>query len=153
MESDRYNLNRFVKAQETVYSRVVEELQSGCKRSHWMWFIFPQIQGLGHSSMARFYAVSSLGEAADYVNHPILGVRLRECTELINAVQRLAIMKILGSPDDLKFRSSMTLFALATEDNRLFLDALRKYYKGVPDRTTLDILGMVKKASIFSASY
>jgi len=114
-----------------------------------MWFIFPQIDGLGYSATARFYAISSLGEAADYLQHTILGQRLLECTELVNAVEGRAIRQILGSPDDLKFRSSMTLFALATEDNLMFLKALNKYYKGIPDRTTLDILGMAKKASIF----
>lgn len=150
MSSDPYNLNRFLQAQEAVYRTVVEELKSGCKRSHWMWFIFPQIEGLGFSPTARFYALSSLGEAADYFKHPVLGSRLLECTKLVNAVQGLTIRQILGSPDDLKFRSSMTLFALATEDNPLFLNALRKYYKGIPDRLTLDILGV--KASIFPSA-
>jgi uncharacterized protein (DUF1810 family) len=149
MGSDSNNLDRFLKAQEPVYTRVLEELRSGCKRSHWMWYIFPQIAGLGYSPTARFYAISSLDEAVDYLDHPVLGARLKECTELVYAVEGLAIRQILGSPDDLKFRSSMTLFALATEDNHLFLDALRKYCKGIPDRTTLDILGMAKKTSIF----
>ncbi len=149
MENDHYNLNRFLKAQEPVYSRVLQELKSGCKRSHWMWYIFPQIDGLGYSSTARFYAISSFNEAVDYLKHPVLGARLKECTELVNAVEELAIRQILGYPDDMKFRSCMTLFALVTEDNHLFLDALHKYYKGIPDRTTLDILGMTNKASIF----
>jgi uncharacterized protein (DUF1810 family) len=117
-----------------------------------MWYIFPQIDGLGYSSTARFYAISSFNEASDYLKHPVLGARLKECTKLVNTSKGLTIRQVLGYPDDLKFRSCMTLFALATEDNHLFLDALDKYYKGIPDRTTLDILGMAKKASIFRST-
>ncbi len=151
MRDDPYDLDRFLQAQEGVYPAAIRELAAGCKTSHWMWYIFPQVSGLGHSTMARYYALSSLSEAASYRKHPVLGSRLLECTKLVNAVQGRSIREILGYPDDLKFRSSMTLFALTTEDNLIFLEALRKYYKGIPDRTTLHILGMAKKASLFNA--
>ncbi len=135
--NDAYNLQRFVAAQEGVFGQVRSELRSGRKTSHWIWFIFPQIAGLGHSSIARQFAISSRGEAASYLKHPILGPRLRECTGLVNQVQDRSIEQIFGDVDSLKFRSSMTLFAHATEDNELFLDALQKYYGGHFDELTL----------------
>lgn len=125
---DSFNLRRFVDAQADVYSSVVAELSAGRKRTHWMWFIFPQLAGLGRSEMAQKYAISSPEEAKAYLMHPLLGPRLRECTKLLNAVEGRSIEEILGYPDDLKFRSSMTLFAQATEDNEEFVAALRKYY-------------------------
>jgi uncharacterized protein (DUF1810 family) len=120
--------------------RVLAELRSGCKTSHWMWFVFPQIQGLGHSSMARQFAIASRAEAEAYLDHPVLGPRLRECTRLVCAVADRGIDEILGYPDDLKFRSCMTLFAHATTDNRIFRDALARYFGGEEDPLTLDRL-------------
>jgi uncharacterized protein (DUF1810 family) len=116
---------------------VLSELRAGKKHSHWIWFIFPQIAGLGHSSTAQYYAIASLQEARAYVHHAILGPRLRECTALVNAVQGRSIHAILGSPDDMKFRSSMTLFSRAADENQPFLAALQKYFDGQPDSLTL----------------
>ena len=135
--SDPYDLQRFVDAQNPVYEKVHAELREGRKKSHWMWFIFPQIVGLGSSPLARRFAISSLSEAAAFLGHPILGPRLAECTRLVNLVAGRPIEQIFGYPDDLKFRSSMTLFAHATADNQLFLDALGKYYAGEFDPATL----------------
>jgi uncharacterized protein (DUF1810 family) len=136
---DPYNLQRFVDAQEAVYSKVCAELRAGCKRSHWMWFIFPQIRGLGHSSTAAFYAIASLDEAKAYLNHPILGPRLLECCRLVNQVEGRRIEDIFGYPDYLKFRSSITLFGQALSES-VFTAALEKYFHGVPDTATLDRL-------------
>jgi len=138
--SDPYNLHRFVEAQERVFDRVVGELKSGLKRSHWMWFIFPQIRGLGSSPMAQIYAISSLDEAKAYLQHPILGERLRECVRLVNNVEGRTRHEIFGSPDDMKFHSSMTLFALANPQEPLFAAALEKYCDGVTDSATIDRL-------------
>ena len=137
---DPHNLQRFLDAQDGVYERVRSELRDGRKRSHWMWFIFPQIRGLGRSHMAEDFAIASKDEAAAYVSHPILGPRLRECTQLVTAVEGRTLEEILGYPDNLKFRSSMTLFAQATADNQLFVAALKKYCNGEPDPSTLDRL-------------
>jgi uncharacterized protein (DUF1810 family) len=138
--NDPYNLQRFLDAQNPVYERVCAELRNGRKTSHWMWFIFPQIRGLGSSPMARQFAVSSSAEAAAYLDHPILGSRLAECTRLVNLIEGRPVEQIFGHPDDLKFRSSMTLFAHATSNNRLFIDALARYFKGEYDRATIDRL-------------
>ncbi len=135
--SDTYDLQRFVEAQQPVYPRVVSELRAGRKQSHWMWFIFPQIEGLGHSAMAQRYAIGSRAEAVAYLEHPLLGPRLRECTRLVNAVVDKDIHAILGSPDDMKFKSSMTLFARAAADNADFAAALDKYYGGEFDAATI----------------
>ena len=137
-----YDLKRFVDAQHMVYANVVAELGRGEKRSHWMWFIFPQIQGLGSSATSVSFAISSRDEADAYLQHPILGPRLRECTHLVNLVEGRSIDRIFGYPDNLKFRSSMTLFAHATADNAVFLEALRKYFGGEFDRLTLARLGI-----------
>ena len=134
---DAYDLNRFVQAQAPVYERVLSELRAGRKASHWIWFIFPQIAGLGHSPMAKHYAISRRAEAADYADHHVLGARLRECTSLVNAVEGRTINEIFGSPDDLKFRSSMTLFALCASDSQVFRDALGKYFDGESDPLTM----------------
>ena len=131
------NLERFVEAQDDVYDDVLKELRSGQKQSHWMWFIFPQIAGLGYSSMARRYAISSLDEAQAYLSHAVLGTRLRECVEILNGVEGKNIHQIMGSPDDIKLRSCLTLFSKATPDNKVFLDALDKYYSGELDPETL----------------
>ncbi|MCY0387116.1 DUF1810 domain-containing protein [Robbsia sp. Bb-Pol-6] len=138
--ADPYRLRRFLDAQRPVRDAVHGELRDGQKRSHWMWFFFPQIRGLGHSAIAREFALESLDEARAYVAHPVLGAELREATRLVNAVEGRSIHQIFGSPDDMKFRSSMTLFALATADNHLFLDALSKYFQGESDKATLDLL-------------
>jgi uncharacterized protein (DUF1810 family) len=140
--TDPYNLQRFVEAQRDGYEDVCAELRAGSKRSHWMWFIFPQIKGLGTSPTANWFAISSLDEAHAYLQHAVLGQRLRECTELVNLVEGRSLREIFGSPDDLKFRSCMTLFAEATAENGVFLDALRKYCGGQFDPATL---GLVEK--------
>ena len=138
--SDQHGLQRFVTAQAPVYGSVLEELRAGEKRSHWMWFIFPQITGLGHSVMARHYAIASATEAAAYLAHPVLGPRLRTCTELVLAVEGRTVDQVFGSPDDMKFRSSMTLFAHVAPDEPAFAAALRRYFGGEPDRQTLQRL-------------
>lgn len=135
--ADRFDLQRFVEAQEPVYARVRAELSSGRKRSHWMWFIFPQIAGLGHSATAQKYAIASRAEAQAYLAHPVLGPRLRECTALVNAVEGSPVAEIFGYPDDLKFHSSMTLFAATVEDGAVFTAALDKYFDGEMDAATL----------------
>lgn len=137
---DPFDLNRFVDAQEPVYGDVIAELRAGRKRSHWMWFVFPQLRGLGGSAMAARFGIASLDEADAYLRHELLGPRLRECSRLVAAVQGRSIGQILGSPDDLKLHSSMTLFARATEDNQDFIAVLDKYYGGDQDRLTLDRL-------------
>lgn len=138
--TDPFDLKRFVDAQAPVYPHVLSELRQGRKQSHWMWFIFPQLAGLGHSAMARHYALRSRDEAVAYLGHAVLGARLRECTALVNAVEGRTIGEILGSPDDLKFCSSMTLFA-AVSSEPAFAASIKKFYGGAPDRKTLDLLG------------
>jgi uncharacterized protein (DUF1810 family) len=135
-----YNLHRFLDAQEPVYDAVLDELRAGRKSSHWIWFIFPQITGLGHSEMAQKYAVTSLDETKAYLQHLVLGQRLRECTQLVLNVNGHSAEEILGYPDHLKFRSCMTLFLTAATDNTIFKDALLKYFDGKPDQSTLHIL-------------
>jgi uncharacterized protein (DUF1810 family) len=137
---DPYNLQRFVDAQARVYDAVRAELRQGRKRSHWMWFIFPQIAGLGHSAMSMRYAISSLAEAAAYLKHPVLGPRLRECTRLVMLVESRSAREILGSPDDMKFHSCLTLFANAAPEDSLFRDALEKYFDGAEDPLTVQRL-------------
>lgn len=134
---DPFDLQRFVDAQAPVYERVLTELREGRKRSHWMWFVFPQIAGLGSSPMAQRYAIASRAEAAAYLAHPLLGPRLRECARLVTAAEGRSVHDIFGSPDDMKFRSSMTLFAEAAADDRDFPAALDKYFGGEPDAATL----------------
>ncbi len=136
-ETDPFDLERFVSAQAPVYRTVVEELRSGRKRGHWMWFVFPQLRGLGGSPTAVHYGIASLEEARAYLGHDLLGPRLRECARLVNAVRGRSVSEIFGSPDDLKLRSSMTLFARATDDNEEFLALLDKYYDGQQDQLTL----------------
>jgi uncharacterized protein (DUF1810 family) len=137
---DPYNLQRFVDAQNFRIENVLAELREGRKRSHWMWFIFPQIRGLGHSPAAQKFAISSREEAEAYLRHSVLGPRLRECTQLVNRVEGRSISEIFGNPDDLKFRSCMTLFAHSTQDNQIYLDALQKYCEGKFDPMTLKAL-------------
>jgi uncharacterized protein (DUF1810 family) len=138
--ADSFDLHRFVAAQEGVYESVRSELRAGRKRGHWMWYIFPQIQGLGSSAMARTYAIGSRDEARAYAEHPVLGSRLRECTRLVMAVPGKTAAQIFSSPDDLKFRSSMTLFERSAPEPGVFRAALRQYFDGEPDRLTLDVL-------------
>ena len=130
--NDPFNLQRFVDAQSPIFDQVCSELRGGAKRSHWMWFIFPQIEGLGYSQLARKFAISSREEAVAYLEHPILGPRLIECATLVNLIEDRAIEQIFSYPDDLKFRSCMTLFA-DTTGNQVFVDALSKYFKGKSD--------------------
>jgi uncharacterized protein (DUF1810 family) len=137
--TDPFDLERFVDAQSPVYERVLAELRRGRKQSHWMWFVFPQLAGLGHSVMAQRFAIASTQEAAAYLAHGVLGPRLRECTALVNAVDGRTITEILGSPDDLKFCSSMTLFAAVSGETG-FARAIAKYYGGTRDRRTLELL-------------
>jgi uncharacterized protein (DUF1810 family) len=138
--NDPYDLQRFIDAQNPVFEQVCAELGEGQKKGHWMWFIFPQLRGLGRSQMATRFAISSREEAEAYLNHPVLGPRLRECTRLVMLVQGRSINQIFGYPDDLKFRSSMTLFASTASENRIFKDALQKSFAGEPDRLTLEQL-------------
>jgi uncharacterized protein (DUF1810 family) len=138
--SDPFNLRRFVDAQAPLFERVFQELREGRKKSHWMWFFFPQIEGLGFSSTARKYAMSSRKEAEAYLDHEILGPRLRYCAQLVYLVEGRSIDEIFGYPDNLKFHSSMTLFSAVASDDRIFQDALRKYFAGAPDRLTLERL-------------
>jgi uncharacterized protein (DUF1810 family) len=137
---DPYNFHRFLKAQESVYQQVLTELRNGQKASHWMWFIFPQLRGLGCSEMANTFAISSREEARAYFQHAILGPRLLECTRLVNLIEGKSVAQIFGYPDDLKFRSSLTLFANAEPAEPVFAEALRKYYDSVPDPRTLALL-------------
>ena len=136
-----FDLDRFVTAQAPVIASVRQELAAGQKRSHWMWFIFPQLRGLGRSETARHYGITSLAEAKAYLAHPELGARLVECTRLVNEVRGRTVHEIFGSPDDLKFHSSMTLFAHADPDQEAFRTALQTYFSGQPDRNTVALVG------------
>ena len=138
--AERFDLDRFVRAQEPVIADVRAELKAGRKATHWMWFVFPQLAGLGFSHRAQFYGIASLDEAKAYLGNPVLGPRLVECTDLVNRVAGRTIHDIFGSPDDLKFRSSMTLFSLAGPDEPAFGAALQKYFAGSRDRRTLELL-------------
>jgi uncharacterized protein (DUF1810 family) len=137
MQSDPYDLSRFVDAQAPVYPQVLRELRDGAKRTHWMWFVFPQLAGLGHSAMAQRYAVVSLDEARAYLAHAVLGPRLRECCQLVLDANVRAIGATFPYPDDLKLRSSMTLFAHATDDNAIFREVLYRHFDGEEDEATL----------------
>jgi uncharacterized protein (DUF1810 family) len=139
LNGDPFDLQRFVVAQAPVYAQVCAELRAGRKATHWMWFVFPQIGGLGTSTMSRLYAIGSRGEARAYLAHPLLGARLRECTVLTLGVEGRTAHEIFGNPDDLKFHSSMTLFAAVAEGEMIFDAALRKYFTG-GDARTLEIL-------------
>jgi uncharacterized protein (DUF1810 family) len=134
---DSFNLKRFLEAQDPVYERVLGELRSGRKATHWMWFVFPQIEGLGSSPMAQRYAISGREEAAAYAAHPVLGARLRECTRAVNDLRGRSARDVFGSPDDLKFRSCMTLFSRCAEEPRPFREALDRYFDGLEDQLTV----------------
>ena len=139
-QRDPYRLERFVEAQNPVYDQVCRELQQGLKMTHWMWFIFPQIEGLSSSAMSRRFAITSLDEAAAYLNHSVLGPRLIECTEFVINTSGRTLKQILGPTDNMKFRSCMTLFAHATASNEVFEVALHRYFSGQYDQLTLDRL-------------
>lgn len=140
MRSDT-DLERFVEAQDGIYGAVLAELRAGRKATHWMWFVFPQLRGLGRSATARYYGLASAAEAAAYLDHPVLGARLRECVELVLAVDGRTARDIFAAPDDLKFRSSMTLFAGIAPEERAFRRMLDKYFGGEPDPLTVARLG------------
>jgi uncharacterized protein (DUF1810 family) len=135
--TDSFNLKRFVDAQDPLIDQISAELAAGKKRTHWMWFVFPQIQGLGHSEMARRYAISSVAEAEAYLAHPVLGERLLALTQIVNALEGRSVEQIFGYPDDLKFHSSMTLFAHAATDKTPFEEALNTYFGGEADSGTV----------------
>ena len=140
------DLGRFVEAQDGVFEQVRRELRDGRKRSHWMWFVFPQLTGLGNSAMARHYAIASLDEADAYLRHPILRPRLIECTELVNKVEGRSVNEIFGNPDDMKFHSCMTLFASVPNPPPVFGDALAKYFDGARNRLTVETLAIKASA-------
>jgi uncharacterized protein (DUF1810 family) len=138
---DAHELRRFVEAQQPIFKAVQAGLRAGSKTSHWMWFVFPQLKGLGFSQTSQYYGIASLQEAEAYWQHPVLGSRLRECTELVLAVEGRTARQVFGPPDDLKFRSSMTLFELAVPAEPIFGVALEKYFAGERDTATLRLLG------------
>ena len=142
------DLHRFVAAQDGVVEQVLQELRAGRKRTHWMWFVFPQLAGLGSSPTALHFAIRSLDEARAYLAHPVLGPRLRECCEALLAAPTADAHAIFGSPDDLKLRSCLTLFSAAAPGERLFLDVLDRFYGATPDPRTLRLLGAGGRESI-----
>ncbi len=139
---DPYDLNRFLQAQKDDYPRALSEIRSGRKRSHWMWYIFPQYEGLGFSPTARFYSIKSVAEAGAYLNHPVLGQRLTECFEAALGVEEKSAHEIFGSPDDMKLKSCATLFAYLSPPGSVFERLLDKYFQGECDRSTLRLLGV-----------
>jgi uncharacterized protein (DUF1810 family) len=138
---DPFDLQRFVAAQQPVMAQVMAELRAGAKRSHWMWFVFPQLAALGRSSTARHYGIASLDEARAYLAHPVLGPRLRDCCRVLLAVRGRSAHAIFGTPDDLKLRSCLTLFQAADPAEPVFGECLARYYAGVPDPMTRQLLG------------
>ena len=136
---DSYNLERFLSAQQPAYDRVLSELRNGAKQTHWMWFIFPQFAGLGHSSRAQHFAIRSVDEAQAYLDHPVLGARLGECAAIVNGIAGRSAREIFGTPDDLKLRSCATLFAEVSHD-MTFVQLLDKYFNGEADKTTLALI-------------
>ncbi|MDT7730900.1 MAG: hypothetical protein QOK45_1153 [Mycobacterium sp.] len=142
--ADQFDLQRFVDAQDRCYDTVLAELRAGAKRSHWIWFVFPQLQGLGHSATAVRYGISSPDEAQAYLAHPVLGPRLRECARLVAHIDGRSADDIFGWPDNLKVRSSMTLFARATDENAEFRTVLDKFYDGEDDPATVELLSAAR---------
>ncbi len=138
--SEQSNLERFVEAQNDCYETVCAELAAGKKKTHWMWFVFPQLEGLGQSTMARKFALHSQQEAVEYLKHPVLGARLIHCVGLMLAVKGKSAFEILSTPDDLKFRSCMTLFAAVAPGDSVFKEALSRFCGGKPDPRTLELL-------------
>jgi uncharacterized protein (DUF1810 family) len=141
---NQFDLRRFVDAQDRVYDTVLAELRNGAKRSHWIWFVFPQLRGLGHSATAVRYCISSLDEARAYLAQPVLGSRLRECARLVSRIDGRSADDIFGWPDKLKVRSSMTLFARATDENAEFRAVLDKFYDGEDDPATVELLSAAR---------
>ena len=137
---DTFDLARFTVAQDGIYGQVLSELRDGQKRSHWMWFVFPQIVGLGHSPTTKHYAIKSRKEAQEYLAHPILGTRLTECAAIVLGIEGRTAFEIFGSPDDMKLKSSMTLFSAISEPESVFSLVLDKFYQGQPDPRTLTLL-------------
>jgi uncharacterized protein (DUF1810 family) len=142
MSTDAFNLTRFICAQQPVIAEVLNELRAGRKASHWMWFVFPQIRGLGSSGLAQRYAIASRQEARAYHEHPVLGARLQQCTQLVLDIEDRSAEQIFGYPDDVKFRSCMTLFAQAAPQQSMYRAALQKYFAGEPDARSLEILAL-----------
>ena len=140
MNNDVYDLDRFISAQEGIYESVLAELQNGEKRSHWMWFIFPQIDGLGFSATTKYYSIKNKEEARHYLNHPVLGPRLLQCTELLLAIEGKSVREIFDFPDDKKLNSSMTLFATVSDPDSVFAHVLEKYFDGERDERTTSLL-------------
>ena len=141
---DNYNLNRFLQAQENTYQTALAEIRNGRKRSHWMWFIFPQVAGLGFSETSQFYAIKSIAEATAYLSHPVLGKRLVEISEALLTIDGKSANQIFGSPDDMKLKSSMTLFAAVSDKDSVFQKVLEKYFDGQEDSKTLHLLKINK---------
>jgi uncharacterized protein (DUF1810 family) len=144
--SDPFNLNRFTSAQEGIYNRVLAELKNGEKRTHWMWFIFPQIDGLGFSSASKYYAIKSIEEARHFLSHPALGKRLLECAEAVLAVEGRSVAEIFGYPDDMKLKSCMTLFVSVSDAHPVFVRVLEKYFNGEHDARTLQLLEQLERS-------
>ena len=142
--ADVHDLRRFVEAQERVYDDVMRELRAGSKQGHWMWFVFPQLRGLGQSAMAQKYGIATLAEAKAYLDHELLGPRLEECVRSVTAVQRKSAHEIFGYPDDMKFRSCMTLFAQVAPAGSVFDEALNLHFSGEADQRTLDLIAARK---------
>ena len=140
--SDAFDLERFVAAQQGVFDKVLAELHQGRKESHWMWFVFPQLSGLGKSQMAQRYAISSLAQAQAYLAHPLLGARLRECARLLLESRASSAEEILGSVDAMKLRSSITLFSAADPDEEIVAAVLGRFFDGAPDESTLALLSV-----------
>lgn len=142
---DPYDLRRFTKAQRNTYDRVLTELRNGKKQTHWMWYIFPQIDGLGHSATSKRYAIKSIEEARQYLNHPVLGKRLLECVKVILAIEGRSISEIFGHPDDMKLKSSMTLFTCIPNSPSVLFRVLDKYFNGNRDVKTLQLFEKIKE--------
>lgn len=142
--ANTFDLSRFINAQESIYDSVLAELTNGRKRTHWMWYIFPQIDGLGHSPTSKYYAIKSIEEARQYLNHPVLGTRLLECAEAVFAIEGRSISEIFAYPDNLKLKSSMTLFASVADQCSVFARILDKYFDGERDALTLQLVEKLK---------
>ena len=142
---DKFKLNRFIKAQEETYNSAMDELKSGSKYGHWMWFIFPQVEGLGSTEMTKKFSIKSLEEAKAYLKHAILGERLLESCEILLKLEDVSISDVMGFPDDLKLRSSMTLFESASSKNSIFSKVIDEYYESSRDNKTLDLLNILEK--------
>ncbi len=143
MENNAHDLDRFLIMQDMKYFQALDEIKNGRKQTHWMWFIFPQLRALGRSKMALYYGIENLEEAKAYMEHPILGARLREISSALLALDGNDPLSVMGSPDHIKLCSCMTLFIHATEDNEIFKAVLQKYYGGEADRRTLEIIGEI----------